>query len=139
MTFDTELVANIETVLSTTIGFNLEDLSGIDQNSWPAADNPVAQLLRAPTMTEYGDTSGERPATDTDYFTVKIGFRNDDPADTRDKQKYWVNKCRDNITVANIDDTTDSVRFVTHQGAEIEEYNGSYTIIGFNFGVRYRR
>lgn len=136
MTFDTELVANIETVLSTTIGFKLENLSAIDQNDWTA--NPLAQLLRSSPMVAYGDTMGERPATDTDYFTVRIGFRNEDPADARDKQKYWVNKCRDNITVDNIDDTTTSVREVTHDNVDLE-YDGVFSTIDFNFGVRYRR
>jgi len=138
MTFDTELVANIETVLSTTIGFNLEDMSGINQNDWPTADNPLAQLLRATPMVVYGDTYGQRPAVDTDYFIIRIGFRNDVAADARDKQKYWVNQCRDNITVAAIDDSSNSVRTVEHIDVELN-YDGKYSDIKINLGVKYRR
>jgi len=134
MTFYTDMVDNIETVLTDTLSLNLADLSAIDQNNW--GTDALAQLLY--TGTEFGDNLSERPLVDFANFTVKIGFRDEDPASARDKQISWTNSLRDNLTQANIDTGSNLVRWVIFNDAPVT-YDGTYSTIYFNFTVRYRR
>lgn len=128
----TDIITKIEDILEA-IGFNLEDLSSIDQNNW--TQDPLAQLLLHGET--FLDTVNERPATAELSFLVKIGFRNDDPSDSRTKQYFWAHECRDNIITTNINDTDKLVRWVSHDGYTVD-YDGTYSIVDYSIVVGYR-
>lgn len=129
-----DIVDAIETILTDTIGFNLEDMSSIDQNDW--TENPIAQLLY--TGGDFEDTTGERVDTEEAFFTIRIGFRQNTPSQSRLDQREWIKKCKDNLTAEILVDTYSvDVRRLLHDPYEID-YDGTYSDILYQIRVGFR-
>jgi hypothetical protein len=130
-----DVVAAIEDILENTIGFNLEDMSAIEQNSWTA--NPIAQLLY--TGGDFEDTTGERVDTEEPFFTIRIGFRQNTPSQSRLDQREWIKKCKDNLTAKILNDNYANVdvRRLLHDPYEID-YDGTYSDILYQIRVGFR-
>ena len=133
MTVFSDMVTKMETVLSTTIGLKLEDLSAIDQNNWTA--NPLCQLVYDGYTPE--DNFGERPKPKDANFTIQLRWRVKTQAEARDEINYWEDQIYSNMTVANINDTAKSVRFINHLGATSDLQN-KLVFLDYPITVRYR-
>ena len=127
---------NIETILTSTIGWKLEDLS--DKVS-TIKDTPLTTLRFIDLNFE--DIYGQKPKYLIAAYEIYVFGIKFTPAEIRDKQAEFAFEIRDNITVDALNvgalATTKYVSRITHRQAE-NEYSPPQTRLVYPLAVRFR-
>lgn len=129
----TDIIEKLEEILSTTLGYELEDLSNVDINAWGSA--VLAQLLYLGTV--YDDTMNERPDTRQAKFLIKLMFRDEQPDTSRVKQYTYDSDVYEAINAAAINSTDKLVRAVIHDETNTI-YEPPISTLELPLRVRYR-
>ncbi len=128
-----DIITAIEGII-TDIGYELEDLSGVDVGSWTA--EPLAQLVYNGEAFE--DTNGQQSNESIIGFTIAVKFREKTPVLSRSKSGLVIHNLKHNITPDEINDPAKLVIEVYNQVGEITNYETDITTINYSFDVRYR-
>jgi hypothetical protein len=99
------IIANVESIISTTIGYNLEYAIRADED---VDTTPNAVLLY--DGEEFEENFGEKPLYNEIKFEILTQFRESDPQDIRDKSVDIIHNYRGNITIdaLNVGDISSS-------------------------------
>ena len=134
------IITNLETIVSTTIGWRLEDLSSdpVDQDIQEVRSIVLAQIYY--DGEEFEDNFNERKATNEISVTIKAEKTVLLPGDARDTAVDLVHAIRTNVTVANLNtgDLASSklVHWVRHSSATVDRIKLK-TIMTYQLKIRY--
>lgn len=130
------IITNLEGIIGTTLGFNLE----YEIKDDPDVDTTPAAILHY-LGESFEDSLGERPKYNEVSFMIIVVFRESDTDEIRDRSTIYVHKLRDGITTAklNVGDLSESkqVTWVDHLSAEVTTETPTIQI-DYQIAVRYR-
>lgn len=134
----TEITSNIETVLGTTLGWNLEDLSDVDQlNSDDWSDEILCQLIFEGLEREL-NIKNSAPKWSIASFNIRIVFKDTSPSNYRTRSMNIHDSLLTSLTAAAIDLTDKNVQYVANNEEQSSiEYDPPFTIINYPIKVRY--
>jgi hypothetical protein len=130
------IITNLETIVGTTLGFNLE----LSLASDPDVDTTAsAQILYQGE--DFMESFGEKPLSNELDILIKIQFREETPGDIRDLAVGYVHKLREGITINLLNvgalSASKMVSRVDHGPAEVEP-DHPITEIDYHLKIRYR-
>ena len=130
------IIENLELIVGTTLGFNLE---------YEIKDDPEVETTAAAIILYDGETFeesfGEKPLYNEISFIIRVKYRRSDPTQIRDKGADYVHLLREGITIDLLNvgalASTQIVSRVSHDGADLSI---SLPIIelDYSISVRYR-
>lgn len=130
----TDITDNIESVLSTTLSYKLEDLSSVNINDADWDDTVLCQLLFLGL--ERLDTMGEKPKRSWANFAIMLQFRDTSPDLSRSRSQDIHDSLWGNLTADDIDLTAKNVERVEHLESVVD-YEPPLTKITYPIRVRY--
>jgi hypothetical protein len=129
------IIDNLEAILTTTIGWKLEDLS----TDAEARTITACQLLY--NAETFEDTFGEHPQYNEIDFQILVERTHKTPATRRELAVEYVHKLRTYVTVTTVNvgslATSQLVSWVAHTGAKIDSDNSTIRI-SYAIKIRYR-
>jgi len=130
------IIENLELIVGTTLGFNLE---------YEIKDDPEVETTAAAIILYEGEifeeSFGEKPLYNEISFIIRVKYRRSDPTQIRDKGADYVHLLREGITIDLLNvgalSASQIVSRVSHDGADLS-INLPIIELDYSISVRYR-